>query len=276
MGTFNEQDYNIRDNFDDKGLLPIVFYTVEIETSRMINSEEILFVLIKTTHPGNIGASARAIKNMGFKKLCLVSPANFPNEEAVARCSGAEDILEQTIVVEDFKQAIAHCNLVFGASARIRALSIPSLSAHDSALKAREALREGNKIGFLFGQERMGLTNEELSACHYHVFIPCNPDFASLNLAQAVQVVAYELHKSLLDVNKNEYGHKSASKVTLEDMEHFYQHLEKTLIDLHFLDPHKPRQMMRKLRRLFNRISLERNELNILRGILTAVNREHS
>lgn len=230
----------------------------------------IRFVLNNTTHPGNIGACARAIKNMGFSDLCLVNPLIYPSEEANKRASGAEDLLQSAKVVSHFKEAIADCHLVFGSSARQRSLSIPLISPREAAALVKEAHLTGNNIALLFGQERMGLTNVELDACHYHLYIPCNPGFPSLNLAQAVQIVAYELHMA-------SFQSKSAPETTglasgLE-MELFYQQLEKTLQDIEFLSRDNPRQMMRKLRRLFNRAKIEQNEMNILRGILTMISR---
>jgi tRNA (cytidine32/uridine32-2'-O)-methyltransferase len=236
-----------------------------------MNSHKVRFVLINTTHPGNIGASARAIKNMNFDELFLVSPRLYPHEEANARASGAEDVLKQARVFSSFQEAVRDCHLLFGTSSRQRALPIPLLTARQGAIRINEALRVGQKVAVLFGQERIGLTNDELSACHYHLMIPCNPLFPSLNLAAAVQIIAYELHLALQDV---ELPSSISSWVNTKEMEAFYSYLQETLIKLEFLNPRFPGHLMRKLRRLFNRIMIEENEMNILRGILAAIRKK--
>lgn len=236
----------------------------------MISFDNVDFILIGTTHPGNIGACARAMKNMSLENLSLVSPLHFPHDEATARSSGAENILEKARVVGELQEAISESHLVFGTSSRKRSLPNCLVSAREAAQLTREALLSNQKVAFLFGQERTGLTNAELSVCHYHVYIPSDPTFSSLNLAAAVQVIAYEIYTSLLNTPFNEHVNVTSS-VTSEQMRNFYLHLEESLIQIGFLDPKNPRQLMQKLRRLFNRIFLEPNELNILRGILTAI-----
>lgn len=232
------------------------------------------FVLVRTTHPGNIGASARAIKNMGFNGLTLVAPNYFPHDEATVRASGAEDILQNAKVVPDLDSAIGDCEIVIGTSARSRSVEIPLLTANEAAAIVHQEVKLGKQVGLIFGQERTGLTNEELARCHYHLFIPCNPQFASLNLGAAVQIVAYELRLALSDQVMTVAP--SGDFISAEALERFYAHLEETLVTLKFLNPENPRQLMRKLRRLFNRVQLEQNEMNILRGILTAINRHSS
>lgn len=240
----------------------------------MKDRTKIRFVLLKTSHPGNVGASARALKNMGFSELYLVDPSHYPHPEAVARASGADDILQNAIVVSSLREAIADCHLIFGTSSRDRSLPIPLLTPREFANLTNSSLQSGDKVAVLFGQERTGLTNEELAVCHYHLAIPCNPNYPSLNIAAAVQIIAYELRLSLYGENFHvDIG--ASDRVSAEDMERFYDHLEKTLISIKFLNPDNPRQMMRKLRRLFNRISLEQNEMNILRGILSALSKQN-
>lgn len=235
----------------------------------MEHFSKVRFVLVNTTHPGNIGATARAMKNMGFSNLYLVAPRLFPDPEAITRSSGADDILTQATVVASFKEAIADCALVFGTSARERALPLPLLTPKSGANKIKKTVAKQQSVAVVFGQERTGLTNEQLSSCHYHLYIPCDEAFASLNLAAAVQVIAYELRLALL-----EQAPKTNAPLTLASVaetENFYKHLEQVLILIGFLDPENPRLLMRKLKRLFNRASLEPNEINILRGILTLV-----
>lgn len=225
-------------------------------------------VLVNTTHPGNIGASARAMKTMGITHLSLVNPQGFPCAEATARAAGADDLLYQAQVAQTLDEALADCTLVVGSSARRRDLSSPMLGPRECAeLVAQHS--PGGPVALLFGQERIGLTNEELDRCHAYVQIPTDASFSSLNLAAAVQVLCYEMrmwqaHDSVVDLPDSRLA-------TGADMDRLYTHLEAVLVALEFLDPAKPRRLMRRLRRLFNRARLEDNEVNILRGILAAV-----
>ncbi len=239
----------------------------------MQNYPNLRFVLVNTTHPGNIGAAARAIKNMGFRHLYLVSPRCFPHAEAIARSSGAEDILESAVVVSTLTEAVFNCQLILGTSARSRALPIPLVTAKEGVCRSLPLLNQGGEVAILFGQERIGLTNDELSLCNLHVHIPCNSNFASLNIASAVQILAYEFHLGLcFDHREKDESHPSIAPSY--QLERFYDHLNETLIQLEFLNPKNPRQMMKKLRRMFGRAQLEEGEVNILRGILTAINRK--
>jgi TrmH family RNA methyltransferase len=228
-------------------------------------------VLVNTSHPGNIGAAARAMKNMGLTDLCLVSPQAFPSAEATARASGADDLLASAACVDSLEEALADCELVVGASARNRTLPVPMLDPRETAGLIMQQ-PEGARAAILFGRERTGLTNAELDRCHYLVRIPTHPDYPSLNVAAAVQVVAYELRMAAGQaLPRQEYRHRFA---TAEEMELFYRHLEEMLIEVGFLDADNPRQLMRRLRRLFGRARPNYNELNILRGILTAVQQQ--
>lgn len=224
-------------------------------------------VLIETSHPGNIGAAARAMKVMGVSRLYLVRPHQFPCAEATARASGADDLLTRAVVCDSLDEALADCSLVLGASARLRSLPWPLSDARRAAQRAAAGAVAGQEVALVFGREHSGLSNEELQRCHYLLHIPANPDFSSLNLAAAVQVVSYELRMALLGdeplaPDKGDYA-------SADELESFYAHLEQTLISVGFLDPDNPRQVMRRLRRLYNRARTERVELNILRGILT-------
>jgi TrmH family RNA methyltransferase len=225
-------------------------------------------VLVNTSHPGNIGAAARAMKNMGLTELSLVDPQLFPSAEATARASGADDLLAAADCTATLEQALEGCSLVIGASARNRTLPLPTLDPRDcAALVGRQP--PDTRTAILFGRERTGLSNDELDRCHYLVQIPTNPDYPSLNLAAAVQVVAYELRMAAgLSLSQPENKHRYA---TAEEMELFYRHLEETLIAIDFLDADNPRQLMRRLRRLFARARPNDNEINILRGVLTAI-----
>ncbi|MDG2107927.1 MAG: RNA methyltransferase [Woeseiaceae bacterium] len=232
----------------------------------------IRIVLVGTTHPGNIGAVARAMKNMDLNDLILVNPKCFPHEDATARASGASDVLDAASVVTTLSKALIDCVYVVGASARDRAINWPSMQPRDCAERMILESKKG-KIAAVFGPEKTGLHNDDLDLCHALLTIPTNQNFRSLNLAMAVQILTYELRvASSLGGNP---GFKSeASPATGDEMEHFYDHLEQTMIDLEFLDLDNPRFLMRRLRRMFIRARPDKNEINILRGFLTAIDRK--
>jgi tRNA (cytidine32/uridine32-2'-O)-methyltransferase len=229
----------------------------------------ICIVLVGTTHPGNIGACARAMKNMGIHDMRLVDPQKFPHSEAKARASGAEDVLENATIFERLEDAITDCVYVAGASARSRSIDWPLLDAKDAAARL---VAESNRgmVAVVFGPEQSGLCNSDLDRCDTLLTIPTDPNFSSLNLGMAVQVITYEIRSALITDKMPEYVSDEPA-ATSEEMEHFYEHLEQVLTDSRFLDPKNPRNLMRRLRRLFVRVRPDRNELNILRGILTSV-----
>ena len=229
----------------------------------------ICIVLVGTTHPGNIGACARAMKNMGLHDLRLVAPQKFPHAEARARASGAEDILDNAKVVATLDEAIRDCVYVAGASARSRSIDWPSLNARDSAARLASESQKG-MVAAIFGPEQSGLSNADLDRCDTLLTIPTDPNFSSLNLGMAVQVLTYEIRSALVDEKWPEYE-ASEPLATADEMEHFYTHLEDVMTGSGFMDPSNPRNLMRRLRRLFIRAKPDRNELNILRGILSAV-----
>jgi TrmH family RNA methyltransferase len=226
-------------------------------------------VLINTTHPGNIGATARAMKVMGLSSLHLVTPKIYPHAEATARASGADDLLQKAQVHESLDGALRGCGLVLGTSARLRSLPLP---LYDARHAAGQALAESDRheVAVLFGRERYGLTNEEIQRCHYLVNIPSNPDYSSLNIAQAVQIMAYELRIAAQGFSDISVDPPDWAPVDGEQMERLFEHLEQTLLDIRFLNPRQPKKLMARLRRLFNRARPDQNEINILRGILKA------
>lgn len=212
------------------------------------------------------------MKNMGLTELVLVNPRYFPHEEATARASGADDILDSARVVATLGEGIADCVYAAGASARSRAIDWPALEPRECAARLLEEAAGGH-VAVVFGPEKSGLSNTDLDLCDVLLTIPTNPDFSSLNLAMAVQVITYELRLAS--------GHEPAEErepdvppATSEELEYFYEHLERVLKDIRFLDPDNPRTLMRRLRRLFVRARPDKNEVNILRGILTAVDRK--
>lgn len=230
---------------------------------------DVRIILVGTTHPGNIGACARAMKNMGLSDLMLVRPRHFPHEDATARASGANDILESVRVVENLDDALVDCVYVAGASARSRTINWPSFTPRECAARL---LKEGQtaKVAAVFGPEKSGLTNEDLDRCHALLTIPTDPGFSSLNLAMAVQILTYELRMATLDGPPPVYE-PEAPLASGEDLEHFYSHLQQVLTDSGFMDPANPRHLMRRLRRLFIRAEPDRNEINILRGIFASL-----
>ena len=226
-------------------------------------------VLINTSHPGNIGATARAMKVMGLTDLHLVTPKTFPCSEATAMASGADDLLQRAVIHQSLDTALAGCSLVLGTSARKRSLPMPQLDLRSAAQNAL-AEAEGRNIAILFGQERAGLTNDEMQRCHQLVHIDTNPEYSSLNLSQAVQVMAYELRMAVIGGAGVSIAPSDWVPVDAGQMEMFFVHLEQTLLDIKFMNPEQPKRLMARMRRLFNRARPDQNEINILRGILAA------
>jgi tRNA (cytidine32/uridine32-2'-O)-methyltransferase len=228
-------------------------------------------VLVRPTHPGNVGAAARAMKNMSLQGLYLVGPENFPSAQATDRAVGADDVLRDAVVCASLDEALKDCHLVIGTSARQRRIEWPSLDPESCARRLVDGAQRG-PVALLFGQERTGLLNAELDRCHYVVTIPADKEYSSLNLACAVQILAYEVHRAMLSGTAAAVSDARGDRpVSAEDMQRFYRHLEEVLQQIDFLDPENPRLLMRRLTRLFNRVDLDHNEMNILRGILTAV-----
>ena len=239
---------------------------------------QVRVVLVGTTHPGNIGAVARAMKNMGLTDLALVRPKLFPHDDATARASGAEDLLDRAVVVDTVQEAVADCLFVAGASARSRSIDWPMLEPRACAERLMAETRHG-PVAVVFGPEKSGLTNADLDLCHVLLTIPTDPNFSSLNLAMAVQVVSYELRLAQLAAVPAEdapafQGSDSVPLATAQELEHFYLHLERMMERSGFLDPDNPRLLMRRLRRLFVRAAPDQNEINILRGVLASIEQQ--
>lgn len=235
--------------------------------------DRIRIVLINTTHPGNIGGVARAMKNMGMSNLYLVDPKEYPSDRATWRASNAADVLSDAKVVSSLDEAISGCGLVVGTSARERRIPWPLVTPRECGDRCVVEAGE-HDVAILFGREDRGLTNEELHKCNYHVHIPANPEYSSLNLATAVQVVTYELRMTYLAAQNGDkpvhFDDWDMPPAKSDALEHYYEHLQRTLETLTFLEPGNPRQTMTRLRRLYNRTRLDEMELNILRGVLTA------
>jgi TrmH family RNA methyltransferase len=225
-------------------------------------------VLSHTSHPGNIGSVARAMKTMGLSQLYLVNPQRFPDPEATALASGATDLLDNACLCTTLDEALNDSAHIVGLSARRRELTVPVQSPREVAPLLLQHAAQGENITLLFGAETSGLSNEEIRRCNYIISIPANPLYSSLNLAQAVQVIAYEL-RSQCEVML-EHLNEIYPLASHEDITRFYGHLEQALMDIGFLKPDNPKRLMIRLQRLFNRAKLERNEIDILRGILHA------
>lgn len=228
----------------------------------------IRIVLVGTSHPGNIGSAARAIKTMGFDALYLVAPERFPAAEAVSMAAGADDLLTRVRVFPDVRSAVADCGLVIGTTARNRHLPWRILEPREAAPEIINAA-QGSEVAILFGPERSGLQNDDLQQCQLLLTIPTDEQYPSLNLAMAVQIVAYELR--LAQRGRAERAHAGVPLASAADMEQFYQHLGVVLDEINFRDRTSAGHLMTRLQRLFNRTLLDQNEINILRGILTAV-----
>ena len=241
----------------------------------------IRIVLMETSHPGNIGSAARAMKTMGLSELYLVSPQVLPNSQTKAMASGADDLISNAKIFCSLNEAIDDCQLVVGVSARVRGISLPIKTSEQAAQLWLDYAKDQQPVALLFGREDRGLTNEELCRCHHQVYIASNPDFSSLNLAAAVQVICYEIRKRFLaetdvmsDATTFEVMKKGCPKVQAGTMEHFFSHLEETLKAISFFKGSANSDtIMIKLRRLYNRAELDEMELNILRGILAETQR---
>lgn len=233
--------------------------------------DRIKIILVGTSHPGNIGSAARAMKTMGLNELVLVAPQKFPHQHAIEMASGAVDILEEAQVFETLEEALADVHLVIGSSARRREIVLPMLSMDEFASYAAKQSSDSN-IAIVFGRERTGLTNQELAQCSLHVMVETDPDYGSLNLGQAVQLFCYEIRKCYLANNaKDETQDSKVKMASTSEIEGFYEHLEKTLMLIEFLDLKQPNKVMAKLKRLFKRSKLEKSDVNILRGILSSI-----
>lgn len=232
-------------------------------------------VLVRTSLAGNIGASARAMLTMGLHRLSLVAPYNYPHPDATAFAAGAASVLDSAMVVENLESALSDTHLVIGASARRRGVALPEWSPREAASQALAAALLGREVAFVFGNERTGLENDELKLCHAAVLIPANPDYSSLNLAQAVQVIAYEARMAMLASGTRRAAPASEveSLPNHADMEKWFDHLAATLDDIEFHKGRSPRTVLRRLRRLFLRAEPDARELRLLHGILSDAQR---
>jgi tRNA/rRNA methyltransferase len=226
----------------------------------------IRIVLCQTSHPGNIGSAARAMKTMGFQHLYLVQPDKFPNPQATALAAGADDLLNNAIVTQSLSEALVGCAFAIGMSARKRYLSHEIVNARNAALQANK-IAASQLVAFVFGTEMSGLTNAELDCCQLLAMIPANPEYSSLNLAMAVQIMCYELRMDALEGKLDATAGEALANN--EELERFYAHLEETLLYIGYLNPNAPKKLFERMRRLYSRARLEKEEVNLLRGVLT-------
>lgn len=245
----------------------------------MINKEAMLnrirIILVNTSHPGNIGSAARAMKTMGLSTLYLLNPKTFPSELATALSAGSEDLLEKATVVSTLDEALEGCTLILGTSARERTIPWPVLTPRESSERIMRHCgqqAEGD-VALLFGEERIGLTNASLQRCHYHVTIPANPDYSSLNLASSVQVIAYECRQAWLALAEQAQpaAEPHDTLPPAEEMDRLFQEIETVLLQMKFLNPKAPRQLLPRLHRFFLRSQIETMEMAIFRGIFAGM-----
>lgn len=229
-------------------------------------TERVRVVLVQTQHPGNIGSAARAMKTMGFTDLALVAPDSFPHPEADVLAVGADDVLKAARRFATLKEAVADCGYVIGSTARLRSMHHDTHTPRELAQRLTTSI--GGRIALVFGSERTGLSNEDFELCHALVSIPANPEFRVLNLAAAVQILCYELRQGFAPALHKVPEHLP---VPQREMEYFFEHLEKVLLEIGFLNPKHPKQLLRRMRVLFSRATPDENEMHILRGVLAAV-----
>jgi tRNA (cytidine32/uridine32-2'-O)-methyltransferase len=246
-------------------------------------AERLRIVLVGTQHPGNIGSAARAMKTMGFSRLVLVAPMQFPHPDAYALAAGANDVLEAAVRVDTLAEAVADCRLVLGCTARSRRIALEELDPRQAAERGRIAVAAGAEVALVFGRERTGLENDELQLCHAAVHIPANPDYSSLNLAAAVQVLAYELRVAWLNAatppstspvcEARAQALRTEPPATHAQLEGFFSQLADTLDAIDFHKGRTPAAAMRKFRRLFLRADLDARDIRLLRGLLADAKR---
>ena len=236
--------------------------------------EQIVVILCETSHPGNIGSAARAMKNMGLTRLTLVAPHRFPHGEAIALAAGASDILEKASLVTTLEEAITDFQWIFGTSARTRTFRWPQLTPKVAAQKMATYASSQQKVALVFGNEQAGLSNDQLQQCDYHVSIPTHPDYSSLNLAAAVQVIAYEIYQTVFEATNNSssfQADRGGEKANNQEIAGLLAHFEQIALNLGFLNPNNPKKLLPRIKRLIAKAQLEKDEINIVRGFLKNV-----
>jgi len=228
-------------------------------------------VLVETSHPGNIGSVARAMKTMGLSRLSLVNPKDFPSGDANALSGNARDVLDAAIIYPNLKAAIEESTFVYATSARNRSINWPTVNPDEAADRILDQVAGNKEISIIFGREDRGLTNEELQLANFHLEIPANPDYPVLNIAMSVQIVTYELFKNRNTSQDREW--RDYPEINSEDLQRLIDHFVETSIDLEMIDPKNPSQIIARIKRMFSRLQPDSMEGNYLRGFLTAVNK---
>ena len=238
-------------------------------------ADSIKIVLVGTTHPGNIGAAARAIKTMGLRHLDLVCPKEFPSEQAIYRSKAAKDILENARIYQSLLESVKDCEMVIGTSARNRKVPWPVLDPKNASKEINSNLRNNSKVAIVFGREDRGLTNEELGLCNLHVHIPTNEDYTSLNLAQAVQIMTYEVRMSFIGEDNLESDQEwDVDIATSDQTERLIEHMDELMQDVEFYDIENPRKLLMRVRRFFKRSGIDVMEANIFRGLFSTIQKK--
>ena len=233
-------------------------------------NEFVQIVLVETSHPGNIGSVARAMKNMGLSRLALINPKKFPHDEATALAGNAGDVLEQAQVFSSIEEAVKNSKIIFATSARERTIEWPVASAKDAAQEINQLAVENIEVSILFGREDRGLTNEELQLSNKHLIIPANPEYPVLNIAMSTQVVCYELYQA--SHNEPIGPWQDFPEYTSQELQHLIDHFNETVFKLDLIDPKNPKQILTRMERMFRRLYPDQMEGNFLRGFLKAVN----
>lgn len=227
----------------------------------------IRIVLCQTSHPGNIGSTARAMKTMGLDRLYLVKPKHFPDAHATALSVNAADVLETAVVTDTLEEAVADCNFVIGVSGKKRSLSQEVFNVREAAAKTK-ALANTQQVALVFGNETNGLSSSQAGLCQALATIPANPEYNSLNLSQAVQIMCYELRMAITG-GKSHVENNAVELATQVELEHFYTHMREVLEDIGYINPRAPKKLFERLRRMYARSRLEKEEVHLLRGVLT-------
>ena len=233
-------------------------------------NEFVQIVLVETSHPGNIGSVARAMKNMGLSRLALINPKKFPHDEATALAGNAGDVLEKAQVFSSIEEAVKNSKIIFATSARERTIEWPVASAKDAAQEINQLAAENIEVSILFGREDRGLTNEELQLSNKHLIIPADPEYPVLNIAMSTQVVCYELYQA--SHNEPIGPWQDFPEYTSEELQHLIDHFNETVFKLDLIDPKNPKQILTRMERMFRRLYPDQMEGNFLRGFLKAVN----
>ncbi|MAS50768.1 MAG: tRNA (cytosine(32)/uridine(32)-2'-O)-methyltransferase TrmJ [Chloroflexi bacterium] len=238
-------------------------------------ADSIKIVLVGTTHPGNIGAAARAIKTMGLRHLDLVCPKEFPSEQAIYRSKAAKDILENARIYQSLLESVKDCEMVIGTSARNRKVPWPVLDPKNASKEINSNVRNNSKVAIVFGREDRGLTNEELGLCNLHVHIPTNENYTSLNLAQAVQIMTYEVRMSFIGEDNLESDQEwDVDIATSDQTERLIEHMDELMQDVEFYDIENPRKLLMRVRRFFKRSGIDVMEANIFRGLFSTIQKK--